>query len=106
MGRLEGNGAARCIKLMKKHGYNEEVKFHIATVSSVSPFSIRIPGDSDDIEEDSLIVMQSILEHDRTIVIDGTEKIITMKSLVNQGDEVFVLETNDGQLYHVIDKVV
>lgn len=81
---------------------------HIAKVMSISPFAIRIDGDEDDIEMDSLNVMQSILPHERKAKIDGgtSVTIAFQDGYLSLGDEVFVLETNDGQLYHVIDKVV
>ena len=84
------------------------MRTHIAKVTSVSPFAIRIEGDADDIEMDSLNVMQSILPHERQAVINGgtAVTIAFQDGYVSVGDDVFVLETNDGQLYHVIDKVV
>ncbi|SER87222.1 DUF2577 family protein [Psychrobacillus sp. OK032] len=96
------------------------MRTHIAKVTSVSPFAIRIEGDADDIEMDSLVIMQSILPHERKADVKGTATFngvtgafsgvdmqITFKDgYVAVDDEVFVLETNDGQLYHVIDKVV
>lgn len=120
MGRQEGNGAARLIKTMEKFGHNVDMITHIAKVTSINPFAIRIDGDNDDIEGDSLFVMQSILPHDRKIDINGTVTFngitdmmvgtdvnITFKEgYINIDDQVWVLETNDGQKYHVIDKVV
>lgn len=108
MSQQEGNGGARFINLMRKFGENVDMRIHIAKVTSVSPFAIRIEGDADDIEMDSLNVMQSILPHERKASIDGgaTATIAFQDGYITTGDDVFVLETNDGQLYHVIDKVV
>lgn len=133
MGRQEGSGGARLINAMKKHGHNVDIRTHIAKVTSINPFAIRIEGDNDDIEGDSLFVMQSILPHKRKIdvignaslkgaatfngdpgivdIVDGAFKGLEMEvtfkeGYIKIGDEVWVLETNDGQKYHVIDKVV
>lgn len=104
--RLEGSGAHRLIQLIKKHGFNQDMKVHIASVVSVEPFAIRLVGDVFDIESDSLIVAQNLLSHERKISIDGGQ-ISTMKveALVTAGNEVIVLEIQDGQTYVVLDKV-
>ncbi|MEK3995455.1 DUF2577 family protein [Psychrobacillus sp. FSL K6-2365] len=120
MGRQEGSGGARLIKMMEQFGHNTDMRTHIAKVTSIDPFAIRIEGDNDDIEGDSLSVMQSILPHERKIDINGTVtfngvtdsmvgtdvKITFKEGYIKIGDEVWVLETNDEQKYHVIDKVV
>lgn len=120
MGRKEGNAGSRLVKLMQEFGHNVDMRTHIAKVTSINPFAIRIEGDSDDIEMDSLFVMQSILPHERKLDINGTVTFngvtdsivgtdVTMtfkEGYLQPGDNVWVLETNDGQKYHVIDKVV
>lgn len=107
MSKLEGSGGARLITLMQKFGRNVDSTTHIAVVTSVDPFAIRIEGDPEDIEMDSLVIMQSILSHERKVDINGTEALLTFKEgYINPGDYVWVLETNEGQKYHVIDKVV
>jgi len=94
--------------MMRKYGHNVEMRTHIAKVTSIDPFAIRIDGDADDIEMDSLTVMQSILPHERSVIINGGAAVTLafQDGYIAVGDEVFILETNDGQLYHVIDKVV
>ena len=120
MGRQEGSGAARLITMMQEFGHNVDMRTHIAKVTSIDPFAILIEGDNDDIEGDSLTVMQSILPHERNLDINGTVtfngvtdsitgtnvNINFNEGYINIGDNVWVLETNDGQKYHVIDKVV
>lgn len=120
MSKLEGSGGARLITLMRQFGHNVDSSTHIAKVTSVDPFAIRIEGDPDDIEMDSLVIMQSILPHERKVDINGTvtfngvtssmigtDVLLTFKEgYINPGDYVWVLETNEGQKYHVIDKVV
>lgn len=105
--RLEGNGASRMVNLMRQFGYNEDAKFHVATVKSVSPFAIRLPGDNFDITDDLLIVSQSLLPHERSAKIDGgaTVTIAFQDGYVNVNDSVIVVETNEGQRYIVLEKV-
>ena len=120
MNRLEGNGASRIIQMMKQIGYNEEVKFHITEVRSVVPFSIRLIGDDFDIPDEMIFINQSILPHVRKVDLNGTATFngvtdtlnatdmqVTFKDdYIKPGDEVFTIETHDGQRFWVIDKVV
>lgn len=105
--RLEGNGASRMVQLIRQHGHNVDVRFHVATVKSVSPFAIRLPGDNFDITDDLLIVSQALLPHERPATIDGgaTVTIAFQDGYINVNDEVIVAETNDGQRYIVLEKV-
>lgn len=117
--RLEGNGASRMVQMMKRFGHNEDVKFHVALVKSVSPFAIRLQGDNFDITDDLLIVSQAVLPHERQVKITGqatlgnesgafTGDTLTLtynEGYINVNDEVIVVETNDGQRYIVLEKV-
>lgn len=107
MSRLEGNGASRMVQLMRAIGYNEDVKFHVATVKSVAPFAIRLPGDNFDITDDLLTISQSILPHSRTAIINGGESVTVayQDGYIKVGDEVIAVETNKGQRYLVLEKV-
>ena len=89
MSRLEGNGAARFIQLMRKHGHNTEVAVEIGTITAAPPnIKLRLPGDDFDLEKDDIIVAGKV----------ATE--------LAAGDKVIVLVTNNGQQYYVIDKAV
>ncbi len=105
--RLEGSGVHRLIQLIQRHGHNVDVKFHTATVTSLDPFHIRLVGDNFDIEEDSLIVAQNLLAHERQATINGGDPVTLSftEALVAAGDEVLVVEIQDGQSYIVLDKV-
>lgn len=105
--RLEGSGASRMVQLIRQHGHNVDVKFHVATVKSVSPFAIRLSGDNFDITDDLLIINQALLPHNRLAKIDGgtTVTIAYQDGYINVNDEVIVVETNDGQRYIVLEKV-
>jgi hypothetical protein len=88
--RLEGDGAARLIQLMRIHGYNKDVDIELATVTSAPP-NLRIQIDNMKVELDSDdIVMTETLN----------------KSSPQPGDRVIVASVRNGQLYIVIDKVV
>lgn len=119
-GRLEGPGAARMISLMKQFGHNEDTKLHIAEVMSVVPFSIRFPDEDLVIDDESIFVNQSILPHVRKVDFNGTAAFngvtgtfsatdmpMTFKDdYIKPGDDVFTIESQDGQRFWVIDKVV
>ncbi|MGE6488520.1 DUF2577 family protein [Paenisporosarcina sp. NPDC076898] len=118
--RLEGNGAARVLQLMKEQGHNVDTRYHIATVVSVIPFSIQIPGDPFVIDHESLFVPQSFLPHERVVKINGqsthdsisgifngdTLTLTFSNDYISPGDSVMVAEANDAQKYYVLDKVV
>lgn len=124
-GKLEGNGAARFIQLMRQHGYNTDVEVAFGTVTSAPPtLKIRLDGDSFDLDADDLVVAERLTEHKRTVSLKGgevngdttgdprltsltiTDAELTIKSALKKNDRVIVLVTNDGQQYYVIDKAV
>lgn len=88
--RLEGDGAARLIQLMRQHGYNKDVDIELATVTSTPP-NIKIQIDNMKVELDS-----------DDIVITETLK----KASPQPGDRVVVASVRNGQLYIALDKVV
>ena len=88
--RLEGDGAARLIQLMRQHGYNKDVDIELATVTSAPP-NLRIQIDNMKVELDSDdIVMTETLN----------------KASPQTGDRVVVASVRNGQLYIALDKVV
>ncbi|MEH7521681.1 DUF2577 domain-containing protein [Bacillus sp. JJ1503] len=123
--QLEGNGAAKLIQQMKRHGNNKEVIVELATVVTPPPsLSIRMNSDNLPVDSNEIIVAEHLTEHQRTISINGgsvtgtvtpsgnlttftlTDATMTIKSPLKAGDQVIVLTANDGQLYYVIDKAV
>lgn len=105
---LEGNGKDRLIELMRRYGHNQDVNFLTAKVSSTTPFAINLPDDPFDITEDLLIISQSILPHERKVSIDGGTEVtmIFNEGYIQPGDDVIVVEANEGQLFYVLDKAV
>lgn len=124
-GRLEGNGAARLVQLMQKHGHNADVNVELATVLAPPPaLKIRFNSDNLTLDADALIVAEHLTEHTRTVSISGgvvsgdvspsgtltsftlSDAFMTVKTPLKAGDQVSVLSANDGQLYYVLDKAV
>ncbi len=106
--RLEGNGAARMIQMMKKFGFNVDVQIHVAKVTSIAPLKFKIPGDSFEIGEDEVVyVLQHLLPNKREVVLNGSKAVIEFgDDYLKNGDEVMVIVSDDNQKYFVIDKVV
>lgn len=88
-GRLEGNGAARFIQLMKRHGHNADMTLDYGTVTSAPPaIKVRLDGDTFDLDADDLVVAGSVADK------------------LTAGKRVAVLVTNNGQQYFLIDEAV
>lgn len=124
-GKLEGNGAAKLIQLMRKNGYNKDLDIELATVIAPPPaLVIRCNRDNMELDKDDLIIAEHLTEHVRTVSISGgsvtgtvtpsgnlttftlTDATMTIKSPLRVGDQVIIVSANDGQLYYVLDKAV
>lgn len=89
MTRLEGNGAARFIRLIQQHGYNKDIDVALGTVTAAPPaIKIRLDGDSFELDKDDVVVGASAV------------------SALTPGTRVMVLVASGGQKYFVIDKAV
>jgi hypothetical protein len=89
MSKLEGNGAARIIQLMRQHGYNKDVDVELGTVISAPPaIKIRLDGDNFEIDKDDVVVAFGV------------------STALAAGDRVIILTARNGQQYFVIDKAV
>lgn len=124
MSRLEGNGAARMLQLMRRYGHNTDVDVEIGKVVALLP-SIKIQLNSVNLmlEDNDMIIADHLLSHKRTVSISGgavvgnvnpsgnltsfalTDATMSINSPLKVGDEVILLSANDGQLYYVMDKV-
>lgn len=100
--------AGKIIRLMQNFGGLGEVKFHIAEVTSVDPFAIRITGDPFDIDMDSLVLSQHLLPHEQLVSVNGGPPQIHsfQEGYIKTGDDVIVVEHRDGQQYIVLDKAI
>ncbi|KQC48535.1 hypothetical protein AP057_12735 [Geobacillus sp. Sah69] len=106
--RLEGNGAARLIQLMRHHGYNKDVDIELATITSAPPnIKVKIDNMNIELDRDDLIVARYLTKHKRQVKIDGGATVeIEYQDELKVGDRVIVVSANNGQLYFVIDKAV
>jgi hypothetical protein len=124
-GKIEGNGAAKLIQLMRKNGYNKDVDIELATVVTPPPsLKIRLNSDNLELDAEDVIIADHLNEHTRTISITGgsvsgtvvpngnlttftlTDATLTVKTPLKAGDQVMVITANDGQLYYVLEKAV
>lgn len=68
MERIEGSGASQLVQLIRAIGYNSEITFELATVTSAPPqLKIKVDHMNVELEKDDLIVAQSLTKHTRTI---------------------------------------
>jgi len=57
--RLEGDGAARLIQLMRQYGYNKDVDIELATITNAPPdLKIKVDNMKVELDRDDLIVAQ------------------------------------------------
>lgn len=106
--RLEGDGAAKLVQLIRRYGYNKDVDIELATVTSAPPdLKIKVDNMKVELDRDDLIVAQCLTKHKRQVKIDGGETIeLEYQDELKPGDRVIVASANNGQLYFVIDKAV
>jgi hypothetical protein len=106
--RLEGNGAARLIQLMRQHGYNKDVDIELATVTSAPPnIKVKIDNMNIELDRDDLIVAQSLMKHKRQVKINGgTTSELEYQDELEVGDRIIVASVKNDQLYIVLDKAV
>lgn len=89
MSKLEGNGPARLIQLMRQFGHNTDVGVELGVIVSAPPsIKIRLENDGLELDNDDVIVGASVAD----------------KLAAN--DRVIILSANNGQQYYVIDKAV
>lgn len=78
MERIEGSGASQLVQLIRAIGYNSEITFELATVTSAPPqLKIKVDHMSVELEKDDLIVAQSLTKHKRKVNLksEGGTKI-------------------------------
>jgi hypothetical protein len=106
--RLEGDGAARLIQLMRRHGYNKDVDFELATVTSPPPdLKIKVDNVNIELDRDDLIVAQYLTKHKRQVRINGGTTVeLEYQDELKVGDRVIVASADNDQIYFVLDKAV
>lgn len=102
----EGGTYERMIRLFAEAGYNEGVSIMNAEVTREAPdIAIRIHGDPFDLEGDDIIVADHLLEHTRTMSINGGEDVeVTVRSPLKVGDLVVVAVSECQLLNYVMYK--
>lgn len=108
-GRLEGSGASRFVQLMSIYGYNEGIRIEIALITKTSPVTFRFGNEPIEIEDDgdSVIIADHLLEHTRTVSIDGAPDVqMVVRSPLKVGDAITVVSTESGQLMYVMDRAI
>lgn len=86
--KIEGDGHSKLVQLIREIGYNRDIDVKFATITSVSPFRVRLDGDNFDMEPEELIL---------------TERLAEAQKYVN--DRVVMIVVDD-KLHIVLDKVV
>ncbi|MFZ4454342.1 DUF2577 family protein [Salibacterium aidingense] len=99
--RKEGDAGSKLVQSIRKAGYNKDVTFALARVTSVEPLAVRLAGESFDLEEDDIFVARSLRE--RTI-----QAYITNISTQPAGDHSHTGDSGgststDGEHTHAID---
>ncbi|WP_410772183.1 DUF2577 family protein [Fontibacillus sp. BL9] len=75
MERIEGSGASQLVQLIRTIGYNTEITFELATVTSAPPrLKIKVDHMNVELEKDDLIVVQSLAKHTRIVNLKSVGK--------------------------------
>ncbi|MCA1294575.1 DUF2577 domain-containing protein [Paenibacillus sp. alder61] len=75
MERIEGSGASQLVQLIRAIGYNSEITFELATVTSAPPqLKIKVDHMNVELEKDDLIVAQSLTKHMRKVNLNVKKK--------------------------------
>lgn len=101
--RNEGSGIARLFYEIKQTGHNVDTEIRFATVMSVLPLRIKMDGSGLELDSDDFLVSRQLTDHTRKVIIDGTEKTVSFKSVLNPDDRVVLAVTDE--VYFIIDKV-
>lgn len=107
MNRLEGNGAARLVSLMRQHGFNKELDVELATVVSITPLKLRLDNANFDLEADDFVLSEHLTQHIRKAKIDGGTIVdIEFQAHFQLNDRLILVSARGGQQYFVLDKAV
>lgn len=102
----EGGTYPQLMQLFASVGYNEGVRIENAEVMREAPdLAIRIHGDPFDLDGEDIVVADHLLEHTRTMSINGGEDVeVTIRSPLEIGDLVVVAVSECQQMNYVMYK--
>ncbi|MDP5275696.1 DUF2577 domain-containing protein [Chengkuizengella axinellae] len=84
--RLEGSSYSQLIQMFRIFGFNKEVDIELATIKSTDPYKIQVDNMKIMLEEEDMIIAESLLEHKRTLRIESQD--MTLDSKVTNHDIV------------------
>lgn len=100
MERIEGSGASQLVQLIRTIGYNSEITFELATVTSAPPqLKIKVDHMNVELEKDDLIVAQSLTSFKRKINLTSKGKTEVSSSSPSVGFEM--LPDGNGQINEI-----
>lgn len=77
-GRLQGSGPQMLVGLIKKYGFNTDVRIEFATVTSAPPdLKIKVDNVNMELTKDDLVVAQYLCNHKRTVTIKSQGRMST-----------------------------
>lgn len=100
MERIEGSGASQLVQLIRTIGYNPEITFELATVTSAPPqLKIKVDHMNVELEKDDLIVAQSLTSFKRKINLTSKGKTEVSSTSPSVGFEM--LPDGNGQINEI-----
>ncbi|GJM79399.1 DUF2577 domain-containing protein [Paenibacillus timonensis] len=100
MERIEGSGASQLVQLIRTIGYNSEITFELATVTSAPPqLKIKVDHMNVELEKDDLIVAQSLTSFKRKINLTSKGKTEVSSTSPSVGFEM--LPDGNGQINEI-----
>jgi hypothetical protein len=98
--RIEGSGASQLVQLIRTIGYNSEITFELATVTSAPPqLKIKVDHMNVELEKDDLIVAQSLTSFKRKINLTSKGKTEVSSTSPSVGFEM--LPDGNGQINEI-----
>lgn len=100
MERIEGSGASQLVQLIRTIGYNSEITFELATVTSAPPqLKIKVDHMNVELEKDDLIVAQSLTSFKKKINLTSKGKTEVSSTSPSVGFEM--LPDGNGQINEI-----
>lgn len=99
----EGKPIGKLLGIMKAVGYNPGGDLLRATITKEYPnLTLRIDGDSIEIDDEGIICNPDLLQHTQTVKIDGVSHTIEYPNRLTVGTKVYVYEPEHQQLFFIL----